>query len=248
MNYFHLMKIQCFKVTRQINGKEEALFPTLLTLRGKKYLVDCGYEETFPEFVSALEKLNTSIADLHAILISHDDIDHLGALKLFKDANPRLIIYCSEIEEPSVSGRIKSERLEQAEKSLDTMPEEYKPWALQFIEQLKNIRRGKVDAVLKDGDRIEDEVEVIFTPGHTKGHMSFYLPGEKTLIANDAIVVTEEGFDLANPMYTLDMQQAVESVGLIRDLNPETVICYHGGVVCENIPGKLAALIDRYGK
>jgi glyoxylase-like metal-dependent hydrolase (beta-lactamase superfamily II) len=87
----------------------------VIQVNNKNYLIDCGYEETFDEFVSVLNTLGIFINDLHAILISHDDIDHLGALHLFKSINKDLLIYCSKIEEPSVSGKIKSERLNQAE-------------------------------------------------------------------------------------------------------------------------------------
>lgn len=240
------MKIQTFEIHKEIDKREVILHPSLIEIKGKNFLVDCGYEETFLEFTTELSKLGVELDDLYAILVSHDDIDHIGALKLFKDKNPNLIIYCSEIEEPSVSGKIKSERLEQAEQSLLTLPEEYKPWAFQFIDQLKKIQRIKVDAVLKNHDKIGEEVEVIFTPGHTKGHISFYIPEEKTLIANDALVIEADNFDLANPMFTLDMDQAIKSVELIKGLELEKIICYHGGIARENISQKLANLISKY--
>jgi len=240
------MKIQTFRIYKQIDHNEVILNPTLLNIKGKNYLVDCGYEETFPEFLTELRNIGVELTDLYAILISHDDIDHLGALRLFKDKNPDLIIYSSEIEEPSVSGKIKSERLEQAEQSLLKLPHEHKSWAYQFINQLKSIKRIQVDAILKDRDKIEEEVEVIFTPGHTKGHISFYIPGEKTLIANDALVIENDHFDIANPMFTLDKGQALKSVELIRELQAEKIICYHGGIANDNISQKLTDLINRY--
>lgn len=183
---------------------------------------------------------------MHAILISHDDTDYIGALKLFKEKKPNLIIYSSEIEEPSISGKIKSERLEQAEQSLLTLPQEQATWALQFIHQLKSIKRIEVDATLKNNDKIDDEVEVIPTPGHTKGHISFYIPGEKTVIENDALVIEEENFDIANPMFTLDMCQAIKSVELIREVQPAIIICYHGGIAKDNIYKKLTELLGKY--
>jgi glyoxylase-like metal-dependent hydrolase (beta-lactamase superfamily II) len=240
------MKIQTFEIHKQIDNNEVILYPTLLEIKGKYFLVDCGYEETFLEFITELSKLGVDLDDLHAILISHDDIDHIGALRLFKDKNPNLIIYSSEIEEPSISGKIKSERLEQAEQSLLALPQEYKAWALQFINQLKSIKRIEVDATLKNNEIIDDEVEVIFTPGHTKGHISFYIPSEKTVIANDALVIEEENFDIANPMFTLDMCQAIKSVELIKEVQPEIIICYHGGIAKDNISQKLTELIAKY--
>ncbi|HET9826281.1 MAG TPA: MBL fold metallo-hydrolase [Chitinophagaceae bacterium] len=240
------MQIQAFKIHKQIADRDVVLYPTLIEIKGRNYLVDCGYEETFPEFITGPRKLGVEVDDLYAILVSHDDIDHIGALKLFKDKNPNLIIYSSEVEERSISGEIKSERLEQAERSLLTITDEYKIQALQFIGRLTNMKRIKVDATLKDKDKIEDEVVVISTPGHTKGHISFYVPAKKKLIANDALVIEADDFDVANPIFTLDMNQAIKSVELINEIQPDKIICYHGGIAAGNISEKLNDVIAKY--
>lgn len=240
------MKILPFEIQKTIDNTPIVIYPTLIQVNGNNYLVDCGYEETYAEFVSELNKVGVTIRDLSAILISHDDIDHIGALKLFKDDNPDLIIYSSQIEAASISGKVKSERLRQAEATLSTIAEEYRPWALKFIAQLQSIKRIDVDLTLHENDRIEDEIQVVSTPGHTQGHISFYIPAHSTLIANDALVVEGGEFNLANPQFTLDREQAVQSVEKIRALGAEKIICYHGGIAEGNISAKLSALIDKY--
>lgn len=240
------MKLTTFRIEKILDNKQIILYPTVIQVKNKYYLIDCGYEETFDEFVTALNTLGISIKDLHAIIISHDDIDHLGALHLFKNINKGLIIYCSEIEEPSVSGKIKSERLIQAESSLMHIPEDYKSWAIDFIQQLKRIQRLEVDLTLKDNDKIEQDLVVINTPGHTKGHISLYIPSKATVIANDAIVIEGDELDIANPTYTLDIYQAVKSVEKIRNLKPHKLVCYHGGVMETNLNEKLNTLLLKY--
>ncbi|QNF35871.1 MBL fold metallo-hydrolase [Adhaeribacter swui] len=240
------MKVHTFKICQVVQGREEILFPTLIELNQKKYLVDCGYEETFTEFVRELAKLQVAITDLHAILLSHDDIDHLGALTLFKDQNPNLKIYSSYVEAPAISGELKSERLQQAENSLINLPPEHQEWAKEFIRRLQNIKRTAVDGLLSDNQKIDEEIEVLFTPGHTQGHISFYIASEQLLIANDALVVADQGFDIANPAFTLDLPQAIKSAERIKQLRPRKIICYHGGIVEENVDEKLAALLQKY--
>jgi glyoxylase-like metal-dependent hydrolase (beta-lactamase superfamily II) len=242
------MKTITFRIEKNLGGNQIVLHPTVLHLNDRYYLIDCGYEETFDEFVTALDIHSIAPRDLHAVIISHDDIDHLGALQLFKSINQNLIICCSEIEEPSVSGKVKSERLMQAEKSLPEMPAEYKHHAIQFIQQLKRIHRLEVNQTLKDNQNIEQDVVVVNTPGHTKGHISLYIPGERTVIANDAIVIEGGELDIANPGYTLDMNQAIKSVEKIRDLKPDKLICYHGGIMEANLHEKLDSLILKYKK
>jgi glyoxylase-like metal-dependent hydrolase (beta-lactamase superfamily II) len=240
------MKITTLKIEKTINSVQVTLFPTVVQVNNKTLLIDCGYEETFDEFVSALEALGIPLKDLHAIIISHDDIDHLGALHLFKKANKDIQIYCSLIEEPSVSGKIKSERLIQAETSLENLPEDYKEWAKNFISQLNSIQRVPVDQTLRENDRILDELIVINTPGHTKGHISIYIPSENTVIANDAIVIEEEELNIANPQFTLDLAAAINSVEKIRDLKPLKLICYHGGIITVDLENKLNNLLAKY--
>jgi glyoxylase-like metal-dependent hydrolase (beta-lactamase superfamily II) len=240
------MLVQTFHIQKQMKWAPVSIHPTLLTINDKKFLIDCGYEETFPEFVEALSKLGTNIEDLYAVLISHDDIDHLGALHLFKQHNSNLLIYCSELEAPSVSGAVPSERLLQAEHSLVAMPDEHKAWAQEFIQDLRTIKRLQPDGIFKDGELIEGELKVIYTQGHTKGHVSFYLPAEETLIANDALVFENDEFDIANPQFTLDLPQAVQSVRLIKELTPKKIICYHGGVIDENVQENLVMVLAKY--
>lgn len=240
------MQIHTFKIQKQLNHVEAILFPTLVQTNGKNYLIDAGYEETYSEFVTALAQLGVSVGDISAILVSHDDIDHIGGLHLFKKENPSLRIYCSAIEAPSITGAIVSERFNQAQQSLPHLPEEQKEWALQFIERLKSIQRLPIDGTLQNGELIDDAIEVVPTPGHTKGHISFFIRESATLIANDALVVENNQFEIANPMFTLDMPKAIQSVAAIQKMNPKRVICYHGGVVTENVGEKLNLLLQKY--
>lgn len=240
------MNIQQLRIEKELNGMQVIIHPTLLTMNGKHYLVDCGYEETFDVLLLELQKLNMAVTDLYALLISHDDIDHLGAVALLKAQHPGLLVYCSDVEEASVSGAIKSERLEQAERSLEMLPKEHLPWARQFIQQLQQIKRIQPDGTFTDGEWIEAELQVMATPGHTKGHVSFYIPEQQTVIANDAVVIENEVLNIANPQFTLDLPAAVRSVELIQTLKPQKMICYHGGVVEEGIEEKLKDVLKKY--
>jgi glyoxylase-like metal-dependent hydrolase (beta-lactamase superfamily II) len=242
------MKITTFKIEKTINSEQVTLFPTVVQVKNKNFLIDCGYEETFNEFATALETIGISLQGLHAIIISHDDIDHLGALHLFKKANKDLQVYCSLTEEPSVSGKVKAERLIQAENSLEHLPENYKEWAKNFISQLNSIQRVPVDQTLRENDRILDEMVVIDTPGHTKGHISIYIPSENTVIANDAIVIEGEELNIANPQFTLDLAAAINSIEKIRDLKPLKLICYHGGILTVDLENKMNNLLAGYNQ
>lgn len=237
------MNVEVLRIEKKIDGEHVVIFPVLIQIAGRNYLVDCGYDETSDELQRELNAFGVDSGDLTGVIITHDDHDHLGGLRQLKQKNNNLKVVCGEHEKDSVSGKIKSERLVQAENSLTTIPEEYKSWALNFIEKLKKVQRFAVDEVLCDNAIFEDALIAVHTPGHTKGHISLFLPKEKTVITGDALVIENGAFNIANPAFTLDMQQALKSAEKIKNLNPLKIICYHGGIMDENVNEKLEDLL-----
>lgn len=72
---------------------------------------------------------------------------------------------------------------------------------------------------------------MIFTPGHTPGHISLYHSRSKTLVSGDAMVVSNGILRGPIPQMTLDMETATESLKKFLDYDIQQVICYHGGLV-----------------
>ena len=64
------------------------------------------------------------------------------------------------------------------------------------------------------------------------------------MIAGDA--VTAEGGYLKgpNPSATLDTRTAIQSVKRLADLDIDTIVCYHGGVVSEDANGQLSRVLQ----
>jgi glyoxylase-like metal-dependent hydrolase (beta-lactamase superfamily II) len=85
---------------------------------------------------------------------------------------------------------------------------------------------------------------VIFTPGHTPGHISLYLEKSKVLIAGDALTAQGGYLNSPNPSLTLDIYTAIRSVRRLVDLDIDTIICYHGGVVSEDANGQLRRVLQ----
>lgn len=238
------MKLHTAEIKTSLSGHTQVFYSVIAECKEGLYLFDCGYEESFDAYREAFDRLRLNLSLLKAVIITHDDNDHLGGLGKFKDHIPGLMVVCGEAEEESVSGKIKSERLLQAEIMLNHLRGDIKKQGLQFIESLKKIRRFPVDKTLINGECFPDQIETVHTPGHTKGHLSFYCRPEKTMIAGDALVIENGEFNLANPQYTLHLEDAIRSVEIIREYKPEKVICYHGGVMTTNVDEKLKRLIN----
>jgi glyoxylase-like metal-dependent hydrolase (beta-lactamase superfamily II) len=82
-------------------------------------------------------------------------------------------------------------------------------------------------------------VRVIFTPGHTPGHICLYLERSKILIAGDALTAGDGQLRGPNVAATPDMPAASQSVRKLAELDVQTIVCYHGGVVGEDASGQL---------
>ncbi|MBC5773056.1 MBL fold metallo-hydrolase [Pontibacter sp. KCTC 32443] len=229
-------------------GQDEVLYPVLLRSDSELVLVDCGYAGSLPLLQEAANKYGLSSDNLTGIIITHHDIDHMGGLKELKAAYPKVKVYASETEAPYISGRKKSLRLQQAEALYNTLPGEQKAWAWQFQESLKAVQPVNVDVVLteKEVPASWGNIQIIPTPGHMPGHFSIYIPQSKTLVAADAVVAEQDELELANPTYTLNLEQAVASVRKLQQLDVDRIICYHGGVVENDIGEKLQKLVARY--
>jgi glyoxylase-like metal-dependent hydrolase (beta-lactamase superfamily II) len=235
------MNVLPIKLTYQFNQQKIVLFPTLIQTEKDLLLVDCGYEGALEQIKEQLMIYGFDLEQLTGLILSHDDIDHIGGLNELKLARPSLKIYASEIEAPYLSGKKKSLRIIQAEKVLENIPEDQKSWALAFKNSLLAIRRFDVDEILES----KKDMQIIPTPGHTPGHISIYFPKEKILVANDAVVLEDGELNIANPQYSLDLPQAIKSVEQIASLAIDEMICYHGGIVTD-VSEKFAQLLRRY--
>lgn len=229
------------------NDQEQIIYPSLIQTDASLTLVDCGYEGQLNLIEDAAAEIGLSLQQLTGIIITHHDIDHMGGLFHLKQKYPDVKVYASATEAPYVSGEKKSLRLIQAESLFDQLPEAYKPWAIEFQQQLANMNCVLVDEGFEEDAPLSfmKDVISIHTPGHMPGHISLYIPSIKTLIAADALVIENDALQIANPQFTLDMQQAIESVKKLSELDIDTLICYHGGIMSHNIQNRLNHLANR---
>lgn len=226
MNRIHILKI-----TMRMGEVENTIYPALLQDKKNLVLVDCGYLGSLPLLEEALHKVGAHPEDLTAVALTHHDHDHMGALFPLKQKYPHVKVLASALEEPFICGRKKSLRLRQAEERQASLPPEQQAFGKDFMAMLRRVEPVAVDEVLSDGQRYDwcGGCEIISTPGHMPGHISLYLPEQKTLITGDAMSLEDGKPALANPQFTLDIAQAERDLRRLLALGAETIICYHGG-------------------
>lgn len=108
-----------------------------------------------------------------------------------------------------------------------------------FIKDRFCFRSRKAERFLRPGEVVTlgtIKVEILHTPGHTPGHLSFYFPDEEVLFLGD--------YDLTpfGPWYGdkhSSLEQCVSSVKRLREIPAKVWLSSHGKGIFEEQPGVL---------
>ncbi len=212
--------------------KEVPIHPIVLQDDEHLTLVDCGFIGSLRLLEIELGKHGISVEQLTALVLTHHDHDHMGAAAALKRANPRIQILGSLQESVYITAREKPLRLIQAEALQQNLPQEQQAFGRMFCDMLRRVEPVAVDGHLTDGQETGwcGSCRVLLTAGHTPGHISLYCKGLDAVLVGDAFAL-ENGIPvLANPRFTLDLEQAEHSMHKLLSLKARTYYCYHGGV------------------
>lgn len=196
-------------------------------------LVDTGLAYSARRILNAAYKRFGENAHPLAILLTHGHFDHVGAVKELAEYWD-VPVYAHRQELPYLTGR-----------------EDYPPpdptvggGMMAYMASLyphKAIDLGDRVQALPDDGRVPflEHWRWIHTPGHTKGHVSFFRDQDRVLIAGDAFITTNQQSSLAvltqypkvhgpPTYYTYDWAMAKESVEKLAHLVPLVAATGHG--------------------
>ena len=162
--------------------------------------IDPGDEA--PKLLGALEALGLT---LDAILLTHTHIDHVGAVAPVATATGAEV-WVPEVEKPVLADINR-----------------WVPWP-----DLGPFESWDAEHTLAGGERLElagFEIDVLFTPGHSPGHVTYSLADEEVVISGDVLFKGSVGrTDLPGGNWgTL-----LESIRMLVDTLPETTTVYPG--------------------
>lgn len=126
---------------------------------------------------SILSRVQQEGAQLTGILLTHGHFDHIVSIDTLRRACPV----------PLMIHKDDAEMLEDGVKNAFSL----------FFGQ--NISYAPAERLLQGGDKIrlgDTDIEVIFLPGHSKGSVCYYIPGERTMFTGDLLFA--QGFGRAD--------------------------------------------------
>ncbi|WP_220027345.1 MBL fold metallo-hydrolase [Paenibacillus sp. S02] len=215
------------------------IYPVLLKDEDGLTLIDTGMLGQLEPLRKAISDVGEDISRLKRIILTHQDIDHIGNVHALLDLLPNTALLAHKDDVPYMTGerpfvKLTSERIKQ----MDTV---FRQQAEDMIRRLPDLRFAHI---LDDGEHLPygGGIQIIHTPGHTPGHISLYVPAQKLLLAVDELRVVEG--ELVGPAEsaTPDMPLALQSLDKLTVLDVEKVLCYHGGYYDQNVQARLQTL------
>lgn len=236
--------LEVIKIKHTWMGQTHVIYPTLVQNQTGAVLIDAGFPGQFALFYEAMQEAKFPFERLNTIILTHQDIDHIGSLpELIKNAYQPIQVMASQIEKPYIQGEKMLIKWEAAAK-LDSLPQSERQKWEPFRPLIEHMPKARVDRTVRDGEELPDGsgLVVISTPGHTPGHISLYHKPSQTLIAGDAFFLVDGELAGPDPSLTLDIALAKKSLYKLTQLDIKTVICYHGGVYTGDANRRIATL------
>ncbi len=178
---------------------------------GRAILIDPGDEPQ--RLIEAIERLGVQI---EAILITHCHFDHIGAVAPLARATGAPV-YCPELERPVLENP-----------AMATPPgfgpfEGYEP---------EHTLRGGETLRLAGLD-----IEVLLTPGHSPGHLTYSLPAHATILSGDVLFAGSVG---RTDLPFADHATLMRTLATLIDTLPEETVVYPGHMGATTIGRELA--------
>jgi len=162
------------------------------------WLLDAGWSrpETFQALQEALKFLKIEFGDINTILLTHCHPDHYGLAGKIKRLSPKVRVALHRKEADLIDARYinynETEMKQEEQLAIHGVPlAEQKLLASASLNVLEMVDVVKPDLLLTGGEIMRTGVfnlEVIWTPGHSPGHICFYEPQNQFFFSGDHIL------------------------------------------------------------
>lgn len=192
----HLLQID-FEIAITPEKKLSRFVNVILIFADKITLIDTGVRGSEDKIISYIEQNKRDVSDIVSVILSHSLPDHIGSARLFKEmTNCKILAHESEIS------WIENIDLQSRERPV--------PGFYNLVD-----RSVRIDEILVTGQelKVADDVtlEIIHTPGHSKGSLSILFKEDRILFTADAVPLKN---DIPNYDNYSDLMNSLKTIKL----------------------------------
>jgi len=217
---------------------------------GSWALVDCGLPGRAEQIFNAAEARFGAGSRPEAIYLTHGHFDHSGSARQLAQ-RWHVPIYAHRLELPFVTGHSDYPPPDPTIGGAMAFLSRFIPHRARHLgERVRELPSGGLPG-LSDWECIE-------TPGHSPGHVSFFRPSDRVLLAGDALATMDmdswsgliggqKQLSPAGAPFNYDWDSTRASVQRLAQLRPNVVACGHGAPMSESaLADRLQQFADRF--
>jgi glyoxylase-like metal-dependent hydrolase (beta-lactamase superfamily II) len=200
-------------------------------------LIDTLYDTDGHRVLEQIQALGKAATDLKRIVLTHAHRSHLGGLAALQKASGARV-YSHAWEADIIAGEREAQRVSPLPRS---------PLRVYYLQLGLALGFGKhppcpVDETLKAGDHV-GPLQVMPTPGHTPGSLSFYWPQRRLLIVGD-IIATWPRLEPGWRGFTLNFKESRNSLGVLTDVGDAEILAVgHGEPLTTGAAAQVRAML-----
>ncbi|HVP04501.1 MAG TPA: MBL fold metallo-hydrolase [Dehalococcoidia bacterium] len=207
-------------------------------------LIDSGLKGNYKRILAGIREIGRAPEELRNVLVTHHHADHVGSLAaLVQKSGAQTWVH--PLDAPIVAGEKRRPHANPGSITGRVLGP--------LIERLpmNNPPPVKADRLVEDGDVVPagGGVKVIATPGHTLGHVSYFVEGHGgVLFAGDAAGHLFGRIGKPALIFTEDMALARESMRKLAAMEFETACFGHGTVLKGRANVEFRRYVERMSK
>ncbi|MCC6383273.1 MAG: MBL fold metallo-hydrolase [Dehalococcoidia bacterium] len=213
------------------------VLPYMIRDRGETALVDCGWntDSAYEALEVGMREHGSHPADIQRLVITHIHPDHYGmAGRLKRIADCEVVVHEKDAEIINTRYFAPKGLTESMSRfmQLNGVPEMDTPAMSQgSMNMLGNVAPVPPDTEVKGGERFTVggfDFEIIWTPGHSPGHICLYEPNRKLLLTGDHILPTiTPNVSIHTQTHGSPLGDYMRSLEKLADLDVEHVLPAH---------------------
>src|ERR687898_14911 len=219
------MKIEIIDLDFMNTGQVIASFLLLGEDGASAALVETGPTNCLDRLTAGLKHHGVSYGDVRQVSLTHIHLDHAGASGHLSEVLPNATFHVHEVGYPHLADpsklvksatRIYGERMEELWGEARPVPED----RIKILEDKRETETAGGVLVAHD------------TPGHAYHHLAYLEPASGALFSGDVAGIRLPGQSYVRPPTPppeIDLEAWVQSIGLIRQLSPESLYPTHFG-------------------